>query len=372
MVQIVGERIGLTTSRVYGELLRQVEKLSKCCNPTDSFYINSDDDEDLGSLPNVSTADIAAAEEKISDLSEDMASRAGECRVDINHIIQPKKHRKKSVKDEEPDEASTGEEDNLTDEDENDDISDGEKHNDIVKKEGGNNNGNISRQAKPTTNGHSTSAKDTYLDLARQHLLLLADHPYQFVVYIPSQNISSERWAINFPALTYRLRLVELENIISARYSIGALRVVRILQEKGKLDEKALAGFSLLNQKTLRGILTAMHEGGHLELQEIPRDTQRQPSRTMFFWHFDIERCRQKVLEETYKTMARCMQRMKVERSSVQSIIDKAARSDVKGKEDKFLSAGERTALETWRIKEERMLGAIGRLDDLVGILRDF
>ena len=177
---------------------------------------------------------------------------------------------------------------------------------------------------------------------------------------------------MDFPALSRQLRLIELESIITTRYGVEALRIIRILQEKGKLDEKAIATFALMNQKTMRSILTTMHEGGHLELQEVPRDNQRQPSRTIFLWFFDPERCRQKVLEETYKTMARCMQRAKAEREAVQSVIDKASRTDVVGKEDELLGLDERTALGAWREKEERLLGEIGRLDDLVAVLRDF
>ena len=122
----------------------------------------------------------------------------------------------------------------------------------------------------------------------------------------------------------------------------------------------------------MRSILNRMHGAGHVELQEIPRDTQRQPSRTMFLWYFDVERCRRKLLEETYKTMARCLQRVKSERGLLHNLMEKAARSDVKGREAEFLKIEEQATLEKWRSMEERLLGEIGRLDDVVAVLRDF
>ena len=70
--------------------------------------------------------------------------------------------------------------------------------------------------------------------------------------------------------------------------------------------------------------------------------------------------------------MARCLQRVKVEREAVQTVIEKAERTDVVGKEEEYLGVGERVALEEWREREERLLGEVGRLDDLVAVLRDF
>ena len=210
------------------------------------------------------------------------------------------------------------------------------------------------------------------VELIRQHLLLLAEHPLEFVEYIKRTPSKPEQWTVNFCSLARQLRQMELENTIATRFGPGATRLVRIFLEKGKLDEKAITSIGLINQKLMRSILTAMHEAGQLELQEIPRDNARQPSRTMFLWYFDPERCRKKLLEETYKAMARCLQRARVEKEAVQLTIDKANRTDVVGKEDEYLGVDERMALSTWREKEERLLGEVGRLDDLVAVLRDF
>ena len=221
----------------------------------------------------------------------------------------------------------------------------------------------------------STSApesRDEKTELVRQHLRLLAGHPYHFLSRYPERAGEPESWSVPYTALSKHLRLIELEGVIQSRYKGHALRIVRILQDKGKLDEKTIANFGLMNPKLMRSTLTAMHAGGHLELQEVPRDTNRQPSRTIFLWFFDSERCRSKVLEDTYKTMARCMQRINAERDSVRDVLDKASRSDVKGKEEELLVKDELVALESWRKKEERLLGQIARLDDLVLVLDDF
>jgi len=380
LVEVVAGRIGTTTALVYSELLRRLEKDLKCCNLRAGRYEegdNGEDNEDPEHGPHVSTSDMAIAMAICEEIGGKIAY------ADSKEIYLGMIYRKsRRLKVESEDEAEVvGEASSYEDEedggDQNSHVIDGEENHD--DEPNGNANGTLKRKRekdpekhapRPNESSHANHASCRLL--TRQHLLLLAEDPFEFAIYVRPTNSTPESWTVNFHALSQNLRLIELENIIVSRYSTEGLRIVRILLEKGKLDEKAISSFALMNQKHMRHLLTTMHKQGHLELQEIPKDNNRQPSRTMFLWFFDPERCRMKVLEETYKTMARCFQRIQIEHEAVQSTIDKASRTDVVGKEEEYLSVDERKALEEWREKEERLLGEVDRLDDLVAVLRDF
>ncbi|KAI9367266.1 DNA-directed RNA polymerase III subunit rpc3 [Aspergillus egyptiacus] len=203
-----------------------------------------------------------------------------------------------------------------------------------------------------------------------QHLSILAQPPF---------NLTSKRlnggiitWTVEFRHLARKLRHLELERIIEARYGDVALRVIRVLQAKGKLDEKRLQEISLLPFKDLRQVLASMQTGGFVDLQEVPRDAQRQPSRTIFLWYYDPDRIRDSVLQDTYKSMARCLQRLRFERGRLKEFLEKTERSDVKGNEELYLSEGELERLREWRAKESLLLGEIARLDDMVAVMRDY
>jgi DNA-directed RNA polymerase III subunit RPC3 len=70
--------------------------------------------------------------------------------------------------------------------------------------------------------------------------------------------------------------------------------------------------------------------------------------------------------------MARCLQRANTEKEKMRPLLAKAERTDVVGREEHYLSKIERTALQSWKEKEERLLGQVARLDKLVGIFRDY
>lgn len=218
------------------------------------------------------------------------------------------------------------------------------------------------------TNGLSSGANRTYeLD---QHLCLLAQPPH---------NLTSKRtigglitWTVEFRHLARTLRHLELERMVEARYGDVALRVIRVLKAKGKLDEKRLQEISLLPFKDLRQVLASMQAGGFVDLQEVPRDAQRQPSRTIYLWYYDPDRVCSSILEDIYKAMSRCLQRLKFERNRLKEFLEKTERSDVKGNEERYLSEGELKTLEHWRAKEALLLGEVSRLDDMVAAFRDY
>ncbi|KAI9750125.1 MAG: RNA polymerase III subunit C82 [Lichina confinis] len=216
----------------------------------------------------------------------------------------------------------------------------------------------------------STQVSSHHIRHIEQHLQLLAQPPRSYVRRIDRNN--RVEWMVDFPELVSQIRQSELQSIVSDRFGAVALRLVRILQEKGRLDEKQIANAALIRQKDIRATLTAMHEAGFLELQEVPRDHSYHASRTVFLWFFDPARCGRSVLEGAYKSMARFLQRLAAERKKRRSVLDKSQRTDVVGNEEKYLSPREREVLRDWKVKEEKLLGQIMRLDRMVELFRDF
>ena len=202
--------------------------------------------------------------------------------------------------------------------------------------------------------------------------MLLATHKYNFLHHLPATLLADERWSVDIHALADHLRKHTILQTITSRFTPLGARLVRMLQQRGKVDEKTLASLGLFNQKTMRALLAKMNREGFVEVQEIPKDTNRNASKIVFLWFFDEERCRKRILDDTYKAMCRVLQRIGVEREKVRGTVEKSERIDVEGNEDQFLGESEKKALAEWRAKQEKLLGELMRLDDLVAVLRDF
>ncbi|EGD92636.1 DNA-directed RNA polymerase III subunit Rpc3 [Trichophyton tonsurans CBS 112818] len=218
--------------------------------------------------------------------------------------------------------------------------------------------------------GEGQSKAQSRVFQVAQHLSLLASEPYHFSTRRMDSGIIT--WAVEFRHLARKLRHLEIERLVESRYGSVAVRVLRVLADKGRLDEKRLQEISLMPSKDLRQILARLQSGGFIDLQEVPRDAQRQPSRTIYLWFYDADRVVMMLIEDTYKSMARCLQRLAYERSKLKPLIEKAERSDVKRNMERYLSASDMAALHEWEAKETLLLGEVARLDELVAVLRDY
>lgn len=225
---------------------------------------------------------------------------------------------------------------------------------------------------EPMTNGFTSYQENSKrITAIEAHLQLLEEHGSQFCKRAGNGR-NSQEWLVDFPALTKNLIDAEIDATILARYGKVALRIIRMLRERGKLEEKQVAAFAMMRIKDIRGLLTELQFQGIVEAQELPKDNTRQPSKTMYLWYFDTQRVQNLLLQHTYKAMARTLQRIPIERETYRGIIEKAERTDVKGHEEVKLGAGERQTLRAWREIEERLLTQVARMDEVVAVLRDF
>ncbi|WPH04064.1 Hypothetical protein R9X50_00694800 [Acrodontium crateriforme] len=331
--QLAKRVLGPVTAAVYGALLRALE--SKCRNVRDDEIYETEEDEEAAQ-PIANVGEVA----EILDPTIDLTSSIKGLGADENLANGAGKKRKKDRDDY----ADIG----IKREDQSD--SDGDQ------------------RSRGLTSYRDRSKRLTHI---QAHLCILEEHFYTFCSRVRAHGGQNE-WRVNFPTVTQKVILAELDTTISARFGKVSLRIVRMLREKGRLDEKQLSSRVMMRIKEVRSILTQLQFHGYMEAQELPKDNSRQPSRTIFLWFIDDARIQSSILQQTYKAMTRTIQRIEFERKEFQPVIAKADRSDVKNQEQNKLEMAEKQMLRDWREREERLWSQVSRMDDIVALLRDF
>ena len=360
------ELICPVTSKVYSQVLRAFEPKMRMCKSEIDTSNGYEDNQDLSSLPQITTDELVM---KIGDTLE-LANALGKIDAFAPKVAQdehPKKRRKKELTDKDEvminGDASPNNSDRSYDSDfesESDDSMVSIDSDDI----------NSDGEYKPGL--VSQTPKDPHREAIREHLQLLAKHPHKFLHRLPQTHILPERWTVHYPSLIKSVTRHSVLRTIGSRYGTTARRIAHLLSEAGKVSEADLTEACMMGQKPIRNYLSRLYLAGMLQILEVPRDATRNPQRSLYLWYFDLERCKSKMLGETYKTMARCLQRVKVEAAKVNSTVEKANRTDVVGREEEFLSIQEREALAKWRATEDEIWGEIKRMDDLMCIIRDY
>ena len=324
---------------MFGALLRSLEK--KELNPrvkAESHKTDSDGEEEYDPLPSATDVEVLEHLNKAIDLAQGV-------KIDPLSSKQPNGVSKRKVLSEDPDEAELG----IKVEKDSDDEDDVEDH--------------------PINGYRSQKERNKRLALVSTHLNILAEHNKHFITRTPNKKASR----VDIGTLATRLVQDELDTMIGNRYSNIETRIVRCLRERGKLEEKSVQTMCMMRLMPLRMHLTFLQFAGICEAQELPKDASRQPNRSLHLWHFPEKRVVNQYLHRTYQGMSRTLQRLRVEREGkFKAVIEKAERFDVKGREQELLNFAEKNLLKEWRDTEERLLVQVDRLDDLVGVLRDF
>ncbi|TFA99311.1 DNA-directed RNA polymerase III subunit RPC3 [Trichoderma ghanense] len=242
-------------------------------------------------------------------------------------------------------------------------------------------NGNFSRRSRSVSkpNGgrpmkvtfeDTATSSDNRLDQMRQHLLLLAESKHRFVRHCGTQGRG--QWTVDFDQVMERLRELELDAFIEQSFGRHGLRLTRILREKGKLDEKMLPSAALMKKTDVQAKMLAMQMAGLVDIQEVPKDNTRLANRTLFFWFFDRERCQAHILDDLYKAMVRALQVLQVERHRERNILSFVERKDVMGKEEEVMTAEHYNKYNRHLEEQNKLIGQVMRLDEMVSIFRDY
>ena len=365
---LVESRVGKVTANIYRIILAKVERrLLECC-------LEKDKDENARKLfyttCTITTREIAVLIPQHEDLRSSIGIVA-EHKIDEEVIEHPKKKRRKAIADSTDegtdDEAAAASriQTRETPKEEGDVMVNGIDTNGASNEAESPNSILENEDVEPGRIRSRPQKLEPRIVEIRSHLLLLTHHPMKLLEPAEHSLHMIEDWVIKFPDLVERLQRQEIAETISAKYGTKYMRLVNILIEHGKLDDKTLSALSMIREKEVRPMLTTMQQAGLLELQEVPRDNARLASRTTFLFFFDQDRCRRNLLEDCYKTMTHLLQRMRAERQTIHATHDRQDR----GAE---LTKDEKQALEQWQGIEEMLWGQVIRIDDTVALLRDY
>ncbi|PKC12277.1 hypothetical protein RhiirA5_412067 [Rhizophagus irregularis] len=142
--------------------------------------------------------------------------------------------------------------------------------------------------------------------LIKQYLDYLVE--YDDILRKKDENMGG-MYIIRYNEICESLKKEIFEDVIMEKYGFKGVRIVRLLYEKSKLDEKAIVNIDesfrsspkayRINE---RGFCT--NTSNLSSCQEVPRSADRAPSRTFYLWDIDYKKCYDVLLNNYYQTLA--------------------------------------------------------------------
>ncbi|KAG6897841.1 hypothetical protein C0992_010329 [Termitomyces sp. T32_za158] len=218
--------------------------------------------------------------------------------------------------------------------------------------------------SKKTTN--SACVKD-YLGM-----LSAADNPTPAGRAGSFVSFSSSKVQVEFEIIVRRLRRRVIESVTRERHGAEGVRLLRLLLNTGKMDEKQVSKVAMMAAKDSRPLLAALAADSLISTQEVPKSADRNPTRTFYLWYVDLNKAYSVILGNLYKTLynIRMRRRAEMEASDVRAVLEKRERSDV-SQDESLLSRLERDILKEWEMRQKRLTVLEMRVEETMFILKD-
>ncbi|KAF8919587.1 RNA polymerase III subunit RPC82-domain-containing protein [Mucidula mucida] len=221
---------------------------------------------------------------------------------------------------------------------------------------------------------YSSKKKISNTTCIKEYLGILssADNPTPESRAAAFLTFDSQKVHIEFELIFKRLRRSVLEAVTRERHGTQGVRIVRLLLQTGKMEEKQIAKVAMMAAKDVRPLLSALATDSIISTSEVPKTSERNPLRTIYLWYVDLAKAYSVILGQLYKTLHNISSRRQTEREAplVRAVLQKRERTDVK-MDESLLSSLDRDIIDAWEQKEERLTVLEMRVEESVFVLRD-
>ncbi|KAJ2061136.1 RNA polymerase III subunit C82 [Coemansia sp. RSA 2337] len=188
------------------------------------------------------------------------------------------------------------------------------------------------------------------------------------IIKVDDRGTGQYRVSFERAAITLRERCVDA--LVHEKFGSVHARLLRVLRDKQKLDEKVVAQATMLPIGPCRARLHDLALAGIIDTIEIPRSADRNPSRMFYLWYVNADKQMRSALRFVYQGMSNIIERSTKEVSARALLIAKTKREDVI-LDPSLLTDGERKELNNLaRIKQKLAIANV-RLDSMLLVIYD-
>ncbi|KAL3234645.1 DNA-directed RNA polymerase III subunit RPC3 [Nakaseomyces bracarensis] len=223
------------------------------------------------------------------------------------------------------------------------------KNNKISEEEENNENNNIEDDNEDI----NTDLDSDDITTINGHLKILAASPVSFV-----KEVQPNVFYIPYSSLIPQLREFVYDYIIASTLGPPSLRIRRCIKENKLVSEKVINTMALMREKDIRTTIGALIKYNAVEIQEVPRTADRSASRSVFLFRCNESHSYNFVKQNLAWNLANLIYKKEKLKSDNKTLLQKANRDDVKGKEKDLLLPSE---LNQLKMVNERELNVFSR-----------
>ncbi|KAJ1663623.1 RNA polymerase III subunit C82 [Coemansia sp. RSA 1813] len=178
------------------------------------------------------------------------------------------------------------------------------------------------------------------------------------------------QYQINFDRAATALRDTCLDTLVHEKFGSLHARIIRVLREKHKLDEKTIATAAMMPIAACRERLHDLSLAGFIDSFEIARTLDRNPSRMFYLWYINPQKQVRAAMQYVFKSMTNVYARLDQELVARAPLVAKTRRADVIA-DKSLLTDAENKELAALSETRSKLEVANVRLDGMLLIVHD-
>lgn len=171
------------------------------------------------------------------------------------------------------------------------------------------------------------------------------------------------RYYFPFTELNSIIKQNVYDGLIESSLGVSSLRLLRCVRANRLVTEKTLCSLVLLKDKDVRHIVTKLIKINAVEIQELPKASDRSAARTVFLYRIDETHQYQYMEDNLCWNIANLINKVELLKEKNKVLLAKAEREDVVGNEEELLLASELSQL---KMINEREISSYVRLNRLL------
>ncbi|VDO79757.1 unnamed protein product [Heligmosomoides polygyrus] len=171
-------------------------------------------------------------------------------------------------------------------------------------------------------------------------------------------------YVVDFDRAIEQICQYHIESLIREQLETRAVRVFRLLQQKGHLEEDQIEKLTMMSGKETRELLYAMLEEGYIHTKPIGRTNDFAPARTFVLYYVDLAQTVRGLVEYTCKVKHRLLIERQVKMEAIietisldEGLDEETKKQQMAEVEEMYLSTADRQTLEKYR-KAQTILNA--------------
>lgn len=130
------------------------------------------------------------------------------------------------------------------------------------------------------------------------------------------------QYAIYLSKILEAAKKSEVEAIVLKRFGRESCRVFRLLAMKGQLEQKQISDQALVGRRETQEILYKLLKDEYLQLQEIAKSQDHDPTRTFYLWRVNYSSLMEHIIDDMYHGASNLGQRLAHELEQEQEVLD--------------------------------------------------